>query len=654
MVQYGAIPPKKMPEQNMERLLLLLERWQRGAAAMQKWADKAKECVDFVEGRQWDAASLARMAGRPALTVNKTNRLVRLMMGYFANNRTDITYMPGHDGTGQDDTAEAITKLGKQLATANMMQFRDLEVFMDGVITGRGFFDQRMCFEDNDFGDGKYRAIDPFALTIDPDCNSYDLNESAGFLCESRMASLDEIEVFYGKDARQHVEPFAYGATPVGQFMPSMTTNGELTTPIRNFGMTEDNQSEWWDNIYNRLGAFYDPLRKSLRIMDFQHKVLTTAKVFIDLETGQRKEIPQDWSKDRINRVLYWCQQNNAPIIVDTRPIRKMRWTTIIADMMVYDDWSPYPTYTITGYFPYFRRGVTRGMVEDLIDPNKEVNKRRSSRIDAVTRMPHSGWQHHESSLSAKEKNKLKHHGGEAGYIMEWKGDPSMRPTKIEASATPTALSDLEREASDDLLEVSGINESALGQVDIGQSGKAIEARQRQSVIAVQLYMTNWSRSKTLFGVKQLEIVQDHYTEARTFRILGENGKPEQVAINQAVAGNIINNVSLGNYDVDVAERPLSATMEAAQFDETMELIGKFGPLGQVMMQQRPDLIIDQSSIPRKQEWIQAIAQAVASMGQQSPQPGAPSPGAVPGPGAGPGGPPSGPAVGGNVVALRQ
>jgi hypothetical protein len=56
----------------------------------------------------------------------------------------------------------------------------------------------------------------------------------------------------------------------------------------------------------------------------------------------------------------------------------RIRHTVTAADVVLYDDWSPYETMTVVPYFAYFRRGKTMGMVEDLLDPQREVNKRRS------------------------------------------------------------------------------------------------------------------------------------------------------------------------------------------------------------------------------------------------------------------------------------
>jgi len=661
---YGAIPQKRLPKQDQQLVLLLIDRWWRASQAHAKWAEPAKEAVDFLEGRQWTQEAMSALEGRPVLTINKISRLIRLLVGFFSNNRIDLSFLSGSDGTGSDAVADTLTQIAKQASEITHLPYVDVEVFMDGIATGRGFYDDRMAFERNDFGELKSRATDPFATYLDPDGQTYDLNETCGYIIESKMACLDEIEFCYGQAVRKEVEPFANGRTPIAAYAPYQPT--EEISPIRRFGNTEDIGSEWWDNIYNQLGGFYDPLRKSLRIMDFQHWVKKPAKVFIDLETGDRSEIPDDWGQERVAKVMWWAEQNAVPLYIDSRTIRKLRWTTLIGDVIVYDQWSPYKTFTQTGYFPYFRRGVTRGAIEDLIDPQREINKRRSTRIDTLMRVAHSGWKYHESSLDPDQEQKLLNHGGEPGFAMKWKG--TVEPKKIEPSATPGGLRDAEKDATDDMKEVAGINDAALGELDIGQSGRAIEARQRQTVVGVQIYLTNFSRTKELQGVKWLEIFQNHYTEQRLLRIMGESGQQQQLIINQRVtdpvtnASRIINDLTIGRYEIAVDETPLAATFASAQFEEMLMILEKLGPIGQALAGMRPDLIIDLSSLPRKDEWKAALLQAVSSVNAvpQGPQAPGPQPPSGPPPGQAAIPPPPAAAPAGlpppqqNVVPMRQ
>jgi hypothetical protein len=170
------------------------------------------------------------------------------------------------------------------------------------------------------------------------------------------------------------------------------------------------------------------------------------------------------------------------------------------------------------------------------------------------------------------------------------------------------------------------------------QSGRAIEARQRQAVMAVQMYFDNFKRSKVHLGHRHLDIIQNHYTEPRMYRIMGEDSKFVTDWINQKIINpqggpdRILNDVTIGKYVAVVDPTPISATFMQAQFEETMTLLEKLGPAGAQLMPAVIDLVIASSSLPRKQEWIERL-QAVLGGGQPQQPQGAP-------PGAPQGGPP--------------
>ena len=98
-MKFGPVPPKKLPQQDPAKVLLLAEKWQRAAYAQQRWAEPAKKAWDFFEGRQYTERQLEelRRQKRPAFKFNMIAPLVRLVLGYQRANKTDITFQPGQD-----------------------------------------------------------------------------------------------------------------------------------------------------------------------------------------------------------------------------------------------------------------------------------------------------------------------------------------------------------------------------------------------------------------------------------------------------------------------------------------------------------------------------------------------------------------------------
>jgi hypothetical protein len=637
-MKFGPVPPKRLPVQDAAKVLLLAERWQRAAYAHNKWAERAKVAVDFFEGRQWTEAQLKEMMRqkRPALKFNIIAPLVRLVLGYNGSNKTDIVHRPGQDSRSSEDTAEALTKIEKALSTMNSLEFVDTEVFLDGLITGRGYYDSRLAFEDNDFGEIKDKAWDPFQVFPDPDADTYDLNESASFMQTAKMVSIDEIEAAFGKNVAGLLRPFTMGQTPLAP-ISSLVVNDQLT-PIRTFGERDEFSTEYWDQFYSLAGDFVDTHRKTIRIIETQHKVSEERNVVIDLETGDKKVLPDDWSQDKIQKVLLYGQQIGNPLIVERRLVQRIQWTTMAADMLLYDAPSLYDRYTITGFFPYFRRGMTRGMVEDLIDPQMEKNKRRSARVEIMSKTANGGWTYHESSLDPVQERKLQRFGSTPGVNIKWKG--TQKPEQIQPTMPPMGQERLEKDASDDLRQISGINESALGELDRVQSGRAIEARQRQAVLSIQMYMDNNKRTKTLLGNMHLSIIQNHYTDARIYRVMGEDGKFSLLDINKRITDpsgstvtRIVNDVTVGKYVTAVDDAPLSATFLNAQFEEMLMLVEKMGPAFGPMLPMFADLMIDMSSLPRKDEWIERFKAVIGAQAggtaAAAPAGGAPHPAAA-------------------------
>lgn len=588
-----------------ETMLLMIERYLRADAAITSWAVNAKRCVEFVEGKQWTAEELkaAEQEDRPTLTLNKIAPLVRLALGFHRNNRMDNKYLPTDDLQSTEAVSEVLTKTSKNIATNCQEPWVDAEVYLDGIVAGRGYYDWRLNFERNDFGEIWGIAKDPFTIRPDPDADSYD-PDNWGYVFEARWVNLDEIEYTYGRRVSSIIEPLVRATGYRGGIPADMLSAIADRTPWRTFG---GQQPDSWGagslSVEAYLANALDPYRKNIRLVECQHRIRVMQRCIVDLETGDRWAIPTKFQARDVARIIQWAAEQYAmrgqacPLRVQWRPTKRVRWTTMVGDIIIFDDWSPYRSFTQVPFFPYFRRGMTRGMVDDLIDPQVEHNKRRSAETDIVTRTAFSGWLWHRDSLEEEEKEKIENFGAAPGVNIEWKGSPDGKPEQIRPPTPPTAMEHLAERSVGDLKEIAGINDSALGQIDRVQSGRAIEARQRQSVLGLEMYNDNMRRTKWMNGRKKLHMIQDHYTEPRALRIQGAGGGWETIGLNVPLAtGKMMNDVTIGRYDTAIDETNLSATFLNAQLEEVMDLIEK-GILPVPIIQ---DVVIDLSNAPQK------------------------------------------------------
>lgn len=587
--------------QDVEVVEANLDRFNRALPGHESWCSIARVCLEFIEGRQYTEEERAALKeqGRPCLTLNKIAPLVRLMMGFNRQNRYDIKFMPTNDALSSQEIAELLTALSKQTDELNQSDWVDSEVFQDGISCGRGFWDTRLDFEKNRLGEIKEVSLDPFHVLVDDDAEGYAPRDWS-FVMYNRWMSLNDIYQMAGAKALSNV--FVKGSSlPLSN--PNFEGQTDYETPITRFGMEEKIRLDFeYSRMVNstKFGQHLIANRKLVRVLDCQHRVMKNVNYFVDFQTGMEKVIPDNWSREKIQNLLQFFEAKQVPIGIYTGLKKQVRWTITAADRILYDEWSPYDEFTITGYFPYFRRGITRGMVEDLIDPQKEINKRSSAFLHIIMTAANSGWIYEENSLSPDMVRALEEEGGRPGIHIAYKqGKPE--PKKIQPSATPTNVERLVESQTQNLKEIAGINDSALGQIDRVQSGKAVIARQKQSILGAETYFDNFSRSRELKGVNRRFIYQTYYTEPRLIRSRASDGTLEDKWVNiKNAAGEIVNNITCGRYDTAVEEAPASATFMQSQFEEAMDLIEKGVPIP-------PDILIDLSSMPNKTEIKQRL-----------------------------------------------
>lgn len=618
--EYRAGAHRPLPVQEWEFVQILADRYYRGVDAMRDWMEVGTKCVNYFEGKQWKADDLRKLEqqGRPGLVINRIRPLVKLVYGYHLNNRTQGAYVPASDGSGSAEVAATLSHLSKSVDQRNDCGTLLSEAYLDGLLTGRGFVDERLNFDKNIYGDIETKIVDPFSVIIDADAAEYDPS-SWGHVSVDRWIDIDEVAHNYGPKAAEMVQPFINSLGGNGSWA-NMLYGGDFARRSPSQTFSQDSTDNRQNDIFRgRWAEWVDPYRKTVRMIDHQHFVRTWRWHFVDLGTGDLSPVPDHFDADRVQRLITLAGQFGQHIVLQNVACKRLRWSHMIGDVVVFDRWSPYDAPTITPYFPYFRRGQTQGMVHDLLGPQDEVNYRRSARLNIVGRSSNGGWIYQKGQLDPEMERKLEREGSKPGFNLKWDSKGNQMPTPpqpIAPGGHSQAQSELEHEAVNDMEAVSGINKAALGQQDgTNISGRNLLANQAQAVMGMEGFQASWHRTVKIIGRNRLTTFQRHYTRERIVRVRGTNGSnPIEVMINQATAAGIVNNISAGRYEVDTAEQPLSESFLAATYSELMDMMKAGIPVP-------PAHIIDASSYPRKEELKAAVAQAAAA-GVVPPAPG--------------------------------
>jgi len=563
-----------------------------------EYVQMAKTCDEYYQGAQWDEDDRAALEaeGRPALTINTILPTVNTILGEQSTRRADIQFKPRR-GANQE-VADTLTKLYMQIADNNKLDWVEQQVFSDGLIMdGRGYFDVRMDFSDHVEGEVRITSKDPLDILIDPDAKDAD-PKTWNEVFETKWMTLDEIEELYGKDKSDRLLFVAENGMSFG---PDSVEYQETR-----YGDTENS-----DDYFGSGVPGDDEYRnvKTLRVVERQHKKLGRASFYVDPDTGDQRQAPDEWNEKKQKK---FAKQYNLTLI--SKVIKKVRWTVTCDQVVLHDDWSPYNDFTIVPFFCYFRRGNPFGVIRNLLSPQEQLNKIASQELHIVNTTANSGWMVESGSLVGMTADDLEEHGAETGLVLEYARGTNP-PQKIQPNQIPTGLDRIAQKAAANIKTISGVNDSMLGTDSAEVSGIAIQAKQNRGAIMIQVPLDNLRKTRQYLAEKILNLVQTFYTEQRVVQVTNEQDplKPrEEMIVNQETPeGEIINNLTIGEYDVIVATAPARDSFDEQQFAEAINL----RQAGVVIPD---DAIIEYSHLARKGELAKRIRIAT---GQEPPTP---------------------------------
>lgn len=564
-----------------DKLSKFRQQFKAAVQGRKSWKDKAKTDYDFYKGDQWDEAdrNKLRKQKRPAITINRIRPLMNLVSGYQRLNRYEPDFLPRTENDiNLCKVRKGVTKYVMDSSKYNRQESR---VFTDGAIGGIAWFEVTYEY-DYAAMDGKayIKRVSPFDVYVDPESREPDISD-AEYLDRCRWVSKDILIRTYPENQE------------------------EIESSMRRYDVDE----VVYDDDLEPL--WYDSELKKARLVEHWYKE-HTVKTYYVLGPGQV------YAEDQLPPGIPVAMLQNVQTF--RVPQTNIRCATFLGNVLLEDIPSPYKhgRFPYAPYFAYYlgEDDDPAGIVRDLQDLQREENKRRSQFLHLINTMANKGWFNKKSEVDAAKK--LKQAGSEPGVVIPYQTE---RPIPFDTTQFPTAFGEMEQGSKDDFHTVSGINESMLSEdAPSGMSGYAISLRQRQAVTQIAPLFDNLRDTKEqvlilLWGTPgQPGIIPQFYTEEKTFRIIGEDGKQQFITANQKqltgydILGNAIyqtlNDLTVGEYDIVVSETAATPTQRMAQFYALIELM-KILPPGTIPT----DMIIEMSDFPNKDELKQRIQQ---------------------------------------------
>lgn len=534
---------------------LAAELWNRYQYARDNghldFVNKAARCEDFFAGMQWNKEDLAllRASRRPALTINKIISTLSNVMGEQIYNRTEIAFKP-RNAEANAAIADVLTKVFMQISDNNQLPWVRSDVFADGIVTSRGFYDARLDFSDSLRGEVRVEQLNPKNVLIDPDAEEYD-PDKWGDVIVSKWLSPDDIALLYSAMAAKELKGKDTSGYTFGY--DSFDINRDRFGAPRSYGQNDDATN----------------LHRCIRVLERQWRKLDNVQHFVSIQTGDMRVIPVDWDYNKISEYL----QQNPDLAVTKKLVKRIRWTVCADNYVLHDDWSPYSHFSVVPFFPYFRRGRTIGLVENLLGPQELLNKVSSQELHVVNTTANSGWKIKTGALRNMSTAELEQRGAQTGLVMEL--DDISNAEKIDPNQTPTGLDRISYKAEEHIKTISGVNDYRSGNPREDVSAKAVKYNQQASSANFAKVIDNLNRTDYLLARNILAMVQEFYTEQRLLHITSDRltNQVEALTINQVTPeGQIANDLTIGEYEIVITNQPERDTFEDTQFEQAIRL----------------------------------------------------------------------------------
>jgi len=312
-------------------------------------------------------------------------------------------------------------------------------------------------------------------------------------------------------------------------------------------------------------------------------------EILIDNNSGETIE----WTGD--DERLKMFKQRFPQIEVKKSQKQTCKLAIVIGGRCFYDGPNPYhidryPFVPVMAYFepdiPYYEWKI-QGVVRALRDSQYLYNRRKVIELDILESQINSGLKVMEDSL-VDDSDAFMSGQGKALFI---KKDAPQGMASVEQVPPPgisPSMAALSESLSNELMEISGVNEELLGAAEDDKAGILSMLRQGAGLTTLQKLFDQLDVSQKLLGELTIDMMQSNFTPGKVARIL--NKQPSQQFYNKAFQ----------KYDCVIAEGMLTETQRKTQFIQ-------YTYLKEMGIPVPTDLLIDVAPVVQKKELKEAI-----------------------------------------------
>lgn len=530
--------------------------------------ERGREDKEFatIKGAQWDADAIAKRKeeGKPTLEFNLVRKFARQQENTMRQNRPQIQVVPVDSGADVE-VAKVLAGLIKHTEESSNAEDAYDQAGSSAVYGGIGFFRITTDYMDErSFNqEPKFLPIEnPEAVLMDPLSRRLDGSDQSRCLI-GEWVDKATIEREYGEDS------------------------------ISDFDMK--GAEKWHDTTENTvfIAEYF-----------YKEEVKDTLIMLEDGTVEFESVLLEQWSKDDLKLITQ--HERNT-----TRT--EIKWAKLSGCKVLEVGVFPgkyIPVIPVYGEVTWIgeKRHVF-SLIYFAKDPQRLLNYWKSTEAHIL--------QKNQDDITAVDAESI------SGYEDEWQhpgkyavsrykstdemGKQVAPPQRIGAAAPPVGILNAAESAAMAIPDILNMHAPQMGQDVNQQSGRAIVMLQRQADTAHFHFQDNLNKSLRHAGRILVDLYPVLYDTPMVRRIVGADGSEELVPINapprnpnevdQAIDG-VLNNLSIGRYDVRIDTGPNFNTQREQAFQLMMQMM-QYSP---DMMSVGGDLILKDSPLPYSKE----------------------------------------------------
>lgn len=519
----------------------------------------------FDAGDQWDVdvSNSRKLEGRPALTINHTHVVVTRVINTLKQQRPRIKCHPVGGGASIED-AKVVNGLIRNIETLSNASVAYDMGGTSAIKIGWGYWRiiSEYCDERSFDQELKIKPIRNAFTVYDDPAAVMPAGEDRDWCLISETMKRTEYKRSY-PDAK-NAEWQANGA-------------GDL-------------QLQWESKEEIRLAEYYRVVEKAdtlYRLMD--GSPMMKSEYDAHIKNGQPMQLQADEKGQPVQRPttrrqIQWFRLNGREV-VDKRELPG-RYIPLIKCLGNVED--------VNGKVRRY------GMVRDLKDPARMYNYWRTAETERYALAPKAPWVMAEGQNEGHPEWDTANQSSFSRLMYKPTYDnngglipPPQRqqPVPVEAGMTQAAAG-----AEHDLAAIAGMMpENPQDRARVVSGNKYLQRRQGMADLVHWHYYDNQTYSIMFTGIMLLDLIPYYYDMERMQRIIGDDGMPQTIKINEKVSVSegvfqIKNNMTVGKFDVVMDTGPGYQTKREESTEAILGLLGT--RLGEPITKVGADLIV--------------------------------------------------------------